>query len=45
MYDRAGIQRAYNHALPAIRALYQDLGFNVNNSKLLPFIQHSGRRS
>ena len=40
-YDRAGIQRAFNHALPAIRALYRDLGFNVNNSKLLPFIQHS----
>jgi uncharacterized membrane protein (DUF2068 family) len=40
-YDRAGIQRAYNNALPAIRALYRDLGFNVNHSKLLPFIQHS----
>jgi uncharacterized membrane protein (DUF2068 family) len=40
-YDRAGIQRAFNNALPAIRALYRDLGFNVNNSKLLPFIQHS----
>jgi hypothetical protein len=40
-YDRAGLQRAFNHALPAIRALYRDLGFNVNNSKLLPFIQHS----
>lgn len=40
-YDRAGIQRAFNHDLPAIRALYQDLGFNVSHSKLLPFIQHS----
>jgi uncharacterized membrane protein (DUF2068 family) len=40
-YDRAGLQRAFNHALPAIRALYQDLGFNVSHSKLLPFIQHS----
>jgi uncharacterized membrane protein (DUF2068 family) len=40
-YDRASIQRAFNHALPAIRALYQDLGFNVSNSKLLPFIQRS----
>ena len=40
-YDRAGIQRAFNSALPAIRALYQDLGFNVSHSKLLPFIQHS----
>ncbi len=40
-YDRAGIQRAYNNALPAIRALYRDLGFNVSHSKLLPFIQRS----
>jgi len=40
-YDRAGLQRAYSHALPAIRALYRDLGFNVSHSKLLPFIQHS----
>jgi uncharacterized membrane protein (DUF2068 family) len=40
-YGRAGIQRAFNHDLPAIRALYRDLGFNVSHSKLLPFIQHS----
>jgi uncharacterized membrane protein (DUF2068 family) len=40
-YDRAGIQRAFNHDLPAIRALYQDLGFDVNHSKLLGLIQHS----
>jgi len=40
-YDRAGIQRAFNHYLPAIRALYQDLGFNVSHSKLLGLIQHS----
>ena len=40
-YDRAGIQRAFNHDLPAIRALYQDLGFNVSHSKLLGLIQHS----
>ncbi len=40
-YDRAGIQRAYNHDLPAVRALYRDLGFNVNHSKLLGLIQHS----
>ncbi len=40
-YDRAGLQRAFNHALPAIRALYQDLGFNISHSRLLPFIQHS----
>ena len=40
-YDRVGIQRAFNHDLPMIRNLYQDLGFNVSHSKLLPFIQHS----
>jgi len=40
-YDRAGIQRAFNYDLPAIHALYQDLGFNVSHSKLLGLIQHS----
>jgi uncharacterized membrane protein (DUF2068 family) len=39
--DRAGIQRAYDHALPAIRALYQDLGFNVSHSKLLGLVHHA----
>jgi uncharacterized membrane protein (DUF2068 family) len=39
--DRAGIQRAYDHALPAIRALYGDLGFNVSHSKLLLLIHHA----
>jgi uncharacterized membrane protein (DUF2068 family) len=40
-YDRAGIQRAFNNDLPVIRALYRDLGFNVNHSRLLGLIQHS----
>jgi uncharacterized membrane protein (DUF2068 family) len=40
-YDRAGIEQAFNHDLPAIRALYRDLGFNVHHSKLLGLIQHS----
>jgi uncharacterized membrane protein (DUF2068 family) len=40
-YDRAGIQRAFDKDLPAIRALYRDLGFDVNHSKLLGLIQHS----
>jgi uncharacterized membrane protein (DUF2068 family) len=40
-YDREGIQRAYNNDLSAIRALYRDLGFNVNHSKLLGLIQQS----
>jgi uncharacterized membrane protein (DUF2068 family) len=40
-YDKAGIQRAFDSDLPAVRALYRDLGFNVNHSKLLGFIQHT----
>jgi uncharacterized membrane protein (DUF2068 family) len=40
-YDRAGIQRAFDNDLPAIRALYRDMGFSVSNSKLLGLIQHS----
>jgi uncharacterized membrane protein (DUF2068 family) len=39
--DQAGIERAYDNALPAIRALYRDLGFDVNHSRLLGLIQHS----
>lgn len=39
--DRAGIQRTFNDALPAIRDLYKDLGFDVNHSKLLGLIQHA----
>jgi len=38
-YDKAGIQRAFNDALPAIRGLYRDLGFDVNQSKLFGFIR------
>jgi uncharacterized membrane protein (DUF2068 family) len=38
-YDRAGIQRAFNNDLPAIRDLYRDMGFNVNNSHLLGLIK------
>ena len=40
-YNRAGIQRAFNNDLPAIRALYRDFGFNVSHSRLLGLIQHS----
>src|SRR5262249_56282316 len=39
--DLAGIERAYNNDLPAIRALYRDLGFDVNHSRLLGLVQHS----
>ena len=40
-YDRAGFQRVYDNALPAIRALYQDLGFNISHSSLLRLINES----
>jgi uncharacterized membrane protein (DUF2068 family) len=40
-YDRGHIQQAFNHDLPAIRLLYQDLGFNFDHSKLIGLIQHS----
>ena len=40
-YDRGHIQQAFNHDLPAIRALYTDLGFNFDHSKLIGLIQHS----
>ena len=39
--DQAGIERSYNNDLPAIRALYRDLGLNVNHSSLLGLVQHS----
>jgi uncharacterized membrane protein (DUF2068 family) len=40
-YDRGHIQQAFNHDVPAIRELYQDLGFNFDHSKLIGLIQHS----
>jgi uncharacterized membrane protein (DUF2068 family) len=40
-YDRAGIQRVYDNALPAIRSLYRDLGFDVSHSRLLRLINGS----
>jgi uncharacterized membrane protein (DUF2068 family) len=40
-FDQASIERGYDNDLPAIRALYRDLGFDVNHSRLLGLIQHS----
>jgi uncharacterized membrane protein (DUF2068 family) len=40
-FDQASIERGYENDLPAIRALYRDLGFDVNHSRLLGLIQHS----
>jgi uncharacterized membrane protein (DUF2068 family) len=41
--DRAGLQQSYNKALPAVRALYRDLGLNVQNSHVLGLISHALR--
>jgi uncharacterized membrane protein (DUF2068 family) len=40
-YDRAGIQRSFDDALPALRDLYSDMGFNINNSHLIGLIQRA----
>jgi uncharacterized membrane protein (DUF2068 family) len=39
--SQAGLQRAFTNDLPAIHALYRDLGFNVSHSKVLGLIQQS----
>jgi uncharacterized membrane protein (DUF2068 family) len=39
--DQAGIQRAFDNDQPAIRALYRDMGFDINHSRLVGLIQHS----
>jgi hypothetical protein len=36
--SRLSIEQAYDHELPAVRALLRELGFNVNHSKLLGLI-------
>src|SRR5215831_18321908 len=35
------IEEAFNRELPALRELLRQLGFNVNHSKLIGFIQHA----
>ena len=35
------IEEAFNRELPALRELLRQLGFNVNHSKLIGFIQHT----
>jgi uncharacterized membrane protein (DUF2068 family) len=39
--SRLSIEEAYNRELPAIRTLLQQLGYNVDHSKLLGLIQHT----
>jgi uncharacterized membrane protein (DUF2068 family) len=40
-YSRTSLEQAFNHDIPAVRALYQDLGFNFTRSKLIGFIEHA----
>jgi uncharacterized membrane protein (DUF2068 family) len=40
-YARTSLQQAFHHDIPAVRALYQDLGFDFSRSKLIGFIQHA----
>ena len=42
-YDRGHIEQAFNHDLPAIRELYQDLGFDFDHSKLIGLISTRSR--
>ncbi|HEY5985803.1 MAG TPA: DUF2127 domain-containing protein, partial [Streptosporangiaceae bacterium] len=39
--SRASVEQAFNRDLPEIRELLRQLGFNVDHSKLLGFIQHA----
>lgn len=39
--SRASVEQAFNRDLPEVRELLRQLGFNVNHSKLLGFIQHA----
>jgi uncharacterized membrane protein (DUF2068 family) len=38
-YSRTSIERAFNKELPALRTLFQQLGYNINHSKLVGLIQ------
>ena len=40
-YSRISLEQAFQHDIPAVRTLYQDLGFNFSHSKLFGFIQHA----
>jgi len=40
-YSRTSLEQAFHHDIPAVRTLYQDLGFNFSQSKLFGFIQHA----
>jgi uncharacterized membrane protein (DUF2068 family) len=39
--SRLSIEQAFNSELPQLKALFQEVGFNINHSKLLGLIQHA----
>jgi len=40
-YARDSIEDAFQRELPALRTLFQQLGYDINNSKLVGLIQHA----
>jgi uncharacterized membrane protein (DUF2068 family) len=42
-YARESLQAEFNHALPDVRRLYVDLGFNFQHSDLIGLVQHALR--
>jgi len=40
-YSRDTIEDAFQHDLPALRTLFQQLGYNIDHSKLVGLIQHA----
>ncbi|HEY2577403.1 MAG TPA: DUF2127 domain-containing protein [Streptosporangiaceae bacterium] len=38
-YSRLSLEQSFDHALPDVRRLYQDLGFSFQHSKLLGLVQ------
>lgn len=40
-YSRTSLQQTFRHALPAVRTLYQDLGFSFNHSKIIGLVRHA----
>jgi uncharacterized membrane protein (DUF2068 family) len=40
-YSRESIEDAFQRELPALRTLFQQVGYNINNSKLVGLIHHA----
>jgi uncharacterized membrane protein (DUF2068 family) len=40
-YARSSIEQAFDRELPAIRALFRQLGYNIDHSKLVGLVQHA----